>query len=158
VWRARSESNPYYICQFPNLIDYHLQTLRYQQLLDAYSAVFVESTSWVGRSGRVTSFFRRDMDNISALFSVSPVPISRYIYCTKRIRAKAWGLSLATPTASHLLPPSTRFLRYNKGCTCYNKRCTFYTRSRNATNPWIWWECGPGNGSQGSSSVWLVRD
>ena len=39
VWGARSESNPYltcmqYICQVPNLINYQLQTLRYQQLVD----------------------------------------------------------------------------------------------------------------------------
>ena len=27
------ESNPYYIGQFPNLINYHPQTLRYQQLV-----------------------------------------------------------------------------------------------------------------------------
>ncbi len=31
--RPRSESNPHYICQFPNLINCHPQTLHYQQWL-----------------------------------------------------------------------------------------------------------------------------
>jgi hypothetical protein len=34
VWGPSIQSNPYCICQFPNLINYHQQTLRYQQLVD----------------------------------------------------------------------------------------------------------------------------
>jgi len=40
VCSVRRESNPYYICQFPNLITYHLQTLRYQQLVDKTIGLF----------------------------------------------------------------------------------------------------------------------
>ncbi len=34
VWGPRIQSNPYCICQFPNLINYHQQILLYQQLVD----------------------------------------------------------------------------------------------------------------------------
>jgi hypothetical protein len=43
VWRPRSESIPHYICQFPNLINYHLHTLRYQHLVMNGETVYILS-------------------------------------------------------------------------------------------------------------------
>ncbi len=46
VWGPSIQSNPSCICQFPNLINYHQQTLQYQQLVDSTDGLI---NSWLIR-------------------------------------------------------------------------------------------------------------
>jgi hypothetical protein len=52
VWGPSSESNPYYICQFPNLINYHPQILSYAQLVD--KTLVISALGWLSGARRVS--------------------------------------------------------------------------------------------------------